>query len=569
MKGWGIVCAILAPLLMLVEVSMDLMQPTLMANIIDIGIANNDTNYILQTGAKMIGVALIGVLGGVSCGFFAAIAGMKLGEALREGLFDKVQSFSFLELDRFTTGSLITRLTNDVTQIQNMVMMGLKMIVRAPFMCIGAMYMAFSLSRRLSVVFAIAIPSIIVLTVVILGKAFPFFGLMQEKLDRVNTVMRESILGIRVIKAFRLEERQRERFGETNTDLMQTTVKAMNINMLLMPLVMLVMNMSVIGVLWIGGNMVAQSTLEVGRIMAFINYLLQTMMSLMMAIMIVLNFSRAKASSDRINEVLDTKTSIQNEADAVEVEGLDVEFRDVSFRYHDHGEYVLKDLSFTAKEGEMIGIIGATGAGKTSFVGLIPRLYDVKCGQVLIGGKDVKSLRLEDLRQKIGVILQESILFSGTIEENLKFGNHHADELLVREAAKAAQAETFILEKPEQYLTPVEQRGKNLSGGQKQRLSIARTLLREPKILIMDDATSALDMVTEAKLQDAIKNRMKGSTVFVIAQRISGVMEADQIIVLDEGKIVGRGTHQELLKTNEIYQSIAVSQMGEEVLLDV
>lgn len=569
LKGSAIVCALLAPILMMLEVSMDLMQPKLMAQIIDVGIASGDIDYILSLGGKMVVFAVLGLIGGVGCTFFSSIASMYMGQNLRQGVFDKIQTLSFLEIDKFKASSLITRLTNDVTQVQNMLMMALRIMVRAPLMCLGGLVMAFSLSVKLSVIFIIAMPIILIAMTIILKKSLPLFTSMQEKIDGVNLVMRESILGVRVIKAFTLEDKQSDKFNKSNTDLMETSIKAQNMSMILWPIVTLVMNVSVVAVLWYGGNLAYIGGIETGKIMAFINYLLQIMNSLVMVVMIMLNFSRAKASADRVNEVLETESSIRNEQSTEALTGLDVEFKNVSFRYHEHSDYVLHNLSFKVEEGKKVGIIGATGSGKTSLVGLIPRLYDATEGEVLIGGKNVKKMKLEELRENIGVILQDSILFSGTIEDNLRFGNNEADESLMESAAKDAQAYEFIISKEGQYQSVVEQRAKNLSGGQKQRLSIARTLIRNPKILIMDDASSALDMATEAKLQSAIMNRMKKSTVFTIAQRISGVMDADLIIVLDEGSIVGIGTHSQLLQENEIYRSIAVSQLGEEVLASV
>lgn len=569
LKGSAIVCALLAPILMMLEVAMDLMQPKLMAEIIDVGIATGDIDYILNLGSKMVVFAILGLVGGIGCTFFSSIASMYMGQNLRQGVFDKIQTLSFLEIDKFKASSLITRLTNDVTQVQNMLMMALRIMVRAPLMCLGGLVMAFSLSIKLSMIFIIAMPIILIAMTIILKKSFPLFTSMQEKIDGVNLVMRESILGIRVIKAFTLEDKQSDKFNKSNTDLMQTSIKAQNMSMILWPVVTLVMNVSVVAVLWYGGNLVYIGGIETGKIMAFINYLLQIMNSLVMVVMIMLNFSRAKASADRVNEVLETESSIRNEQSTETITSLDVEFKNVSFRYHEHSDYVLHNLSFKVEEGKKVGIIGATGSGKTSLVGLIPRLYDATEGEVLIGGKNVKKMKLEELRENIGVILQDSILFSGTIEDNLRFGNNQADESLMESAAKDAQAYEFIMNKEGEYQSVVEQRAKNLSGGQKQRLSIARTLIRNPKILIMDDASSALDMATEAKLQSAIMNRMKKSTVFTIAQRISGVMDSDLIIVLDEGSIVGIGTHSQLLQENEIYRSIAVSQLGEEVLASV
>lgn len=426
--------------------------------------------------------------------------------------------------------------------------------------------MAVSSSPRLSVVFIAAVPVILISTVIILEKSFPLFSMVQEKIDRINMVMRENILGIRIIKALTLEESQTKKFDDANEDLMEKSIRAQNRNMILWPVVTLVMNLSVVGVLWFGGNMVNQGNLEVGKIMAFINYLIQIMNSLIMVVTLVLNFSRAKASAERINEVLEEEPSLRNAAQVTEMQGYEIEFRDVSFRYNEHSENVLNNISVKIKEGEKVGIIGATGSGKSSLVLLVPRLYDVTEGQVLIGGVDVRNLSLEELRKKIGVVLQESILFSGTIEDNLKFGNGAADETMLEEVSRSAQAYEFISEKEQGLQSIVEQRGKNFSGGQKQRLSIARTLIKDPKILIMDDSTSALDVATEAKLQAAIKETRRNSTVLLIAQRISGVMDADKIIVLDNGRISAVGPHRELIKTSEIYRNIAVSQLGEEVL---
>ena len=566
LKGPAIFYAILAPILMLLEVAMDLTLPTMLSNIVDIGIANSDINYVLTAGAKMILFAFLGLIGGVGCSIFSTIAAVNLGQNLRDGLFAKIQSLSFLELEHFKTSSLITRLTNDITQVQTMVMMGLRILVRAPLLCIGGLWMAYRLSQSLSIVFVITIPIILIFVAIVMSKSFPLFKTMQEKIDKVNNVMRENLLGVRVIKAFTMEHKQRDRFNEANDDLMSQSIRAQKIMIILNPVVMLLVNFSVIGVLWYGGYLVQDGLLETGKIMAFINYLTQIMMSMMMVIMISMNFSRAKASADRINEVFATNSSIQENEKTAELTNYDIEFKNVSFKYHEHSEEVLKDISFKIKQGNQVGIIGGTGSGKSSLVNLIPRLYDVSEGEVLIGGQNVKTLSLSELRDKIGVVLQESILFSGTIASNFKFGYHEATQDELDDAAKDAQAMEFIQAKEDGYETVVEQRGKNLSGGQKQRVSIARTLIRDPKILILDDSSSALDMATESKLQRAIKERMKESTVIMIAQRISAVMDADQIIVLDQGEISGIGTHEELLKTNEIYRSIAISQLGEEAV---
>jgi len=566
LKGSALLCAILAPIAMCLEVAMDLVQPTLLSNIIDIGVVNGDLNYVLSVGFKMIIAAIVGLLAGSACSLLASVASMNLGKEIREDMFSKIQKLSFLEIDKFKTSSLITRLTNDVTQIQGMMNMALRMMVRAPLTAMGGLIMATILSPHLARVFLVALPIILVSIILIIRKSLPMFTLVQEKIDNINTVMRESILGVKVIKAFAIEKTQGSRFKEANEDLTNQSIKSQNMNLILWPIATLIMNLTVVAVLWFGGNMVNSGGLEIGKIMAFINYLIQIMGSVVMVINIMINFSRATASAKRINEVLDSESSIQDKKDSLDVDNFDVEFKNVYFKYNEHSENVLEDISFKAKQGETIGIIGSTGCGKSSFVNLIPRLYDATKGEILIGGVNVKDIKLSSLRENIGIVLQESILFGGTIESNIKFGNSNANIDEINSSAEDAQAYEFIMNKDKKYQSEVEQRGKNLSGGQKQRLSIARTLIRNPKILIMDDSSSALDMATEAKLQNSIKERMSDSTVIIIAQRISGVMDADKIIVMDDGKICDIGKHEELLKRNEIYRSIAVSQLGEEVL---
>ena len=568
-KGNAIIYAILAPLMMFIEVIMDLNQPKLMSDIIDIGVANGDISYVLNIGFKMIVVAFIGILGGMLCGIFATLASMNMGKNIRQALFDKIQSLSFLEIDKFKTSSLITRLTNDVTQVQNMVMMGLRGMVRSPLIFLGGIIMSLTISIKLSMIFLIAIPLIILSVTLITSKSIPFFTEMQKKIDNVNLVMRENLLGVRVVKAFAIEDKVRQRFSNANEELMDTSIKAQEVTILLWPLVTLIMNLSVVAVLWFGGNYVNNGSLEIGKIMAFINYLVQIMGSLNMLVMIIINFSRAKVSAERINEVLDIESSIKDRENAEKIENFDVEFKDVYFKYNKDGEYVLKDISFKASEGEKIGIIGPTGSGKSSLISLIPRLYDTTSGSVMIGNKDVRSLKIKDLRKIIGVVLQDTTLFSGSIADNLRFGMEDANEEMMDSATRDAQAFEFINSSNEGYNREVGQRGKNLSGGQKQRISIARTLIKNPKILILDDSSSALDMETESKLQNSLKNRMKDSTVFLIAQRISAVMDSDKIIVLDNGEIAAIGTHKELIKNCEIYRSIAISQLGEEAVLNV
>lgn len=566
LKGSAIICAIIAPIMMILEVSMDLLQPTLLANIIDIGLVNNDTTYILAVGKKMLIVAIFGLIGGSSCSIFTSIAAMKLGQNLRTGLFNKIQTLSSAEIDHLKTSSLITRLTNDVMQIQNMVTMLLRGMIRSPLLCIGGLIMAYILSPMLSIIFLIAIPIILISVVIVMKKSFPLFLAVQQKIDNINVVMRENILGVQVIKVFNIVNKQLSRFNDANNGLNSESIKAQNINMMLWPIVTLVMNFAVISVLWFGGIMVNKGLIQIGIIMAFINYIIQIMNALIMAVSIVINISRAKASADRINEVFDIVPAINNSDGIVKIEKYDVEFKNVSFKYNEDSDYVLKNVSFQVKEGEKVGIIGGTGAGKSTLVSLISRLYDVTEGEILIGGVNVKELNLEEFRKNIGFVTQENTLFSGTIEGNLKFGSADVKRDLLEESVKEAEAYDFIMEKENAYESIVEQRGQNFSGGQKQRLCIARVLNRSCKIFIMDDSTSALDMATEAKLQNSIKKKMKNKTMFVIAQRISAIADADKIIVIDNGSINAIGKHDDLIKNNEIYRSIAISQFGEDVI---
>lgn len=572
MKG-SILLALAAPLFMVVEVIMDLMQPTLMAQIIDIGVANGDVDFIWNTGLRMTLYAVIGVLGGLGCIVTSSYAAVGFGSRLRQGLYEKIQTLSFAELDRLTTGSLITRLTNDVTQIQNMVMMSLRIMVRAPLMSLGGIIMAFRLAPSLSMILLVAIPLMLIGAGLIFKATMPLFMVMQTKLDRVNTVMRENLLGIKVIKAFVTQAHERLRFGKTNQDLRDSAMKAMKNIVLMFPMVLLVMNLSVVAVLWFGGRMHMAGQLEIGKIMAFINYLIQIMSSVMMLVMISMNYSRAKVAVERIQEVFLTPPSIEDPQTTggliEQPQGYEVVFDQVYYRHHNSGECVLKDISFKLPEGQVMGIVGSTGSGKSTLVSMIPRLYNVTRGRVLLGGVDVRHIPLTLLREKVGMVLQDSVLFAQSIEENLRLGNQRLQPEELREAARQAQALEFIEEKAEGFQMKIEQRGRNLSGGQKQRLSIARTLLRRPEILILDDSTSAVDLITESKIREAILAQKGQGSVIVIAQRVASIRDADQILVLDEGHIQALGSHRELLQSSEIYRHLAVSQLGEEVLEDV
>lgn len=566
LKGSARIFAVLAPLTMLLEVFMDLQQPTLMSDIIDVGVANGDMAYILRIGLKMILFAVLGFVGGAACSIFASKAGVSMSGELRQGLFEKIQSLSFSEIDHFKTSSLITRMTNDVIQVQNMLLMMLRVMVRSPLLCLGGIVMSYLLSPRLSLIFCVILPILIASIYFVLKKSIPIFTQVQIRLDRVNTVMRENLLGIRVVKSLTLEPKQFERFAGVNAALTEKSIQAQNMTFLLMPVVTLLMNASIVFILWAGGNAVILHDFEVGKIMAFVNYMVQITNSLVMTIGLVINISRAQASAERINEVFAVQPAIREPQQPQTPENFDIQFKNVSLRYAPGGEPVLKNLSFTIRQGESVGIIGATGSGKSSLVNLIPRLYDVSAGQVLLGGVDIRQISLEELRRRIGVVMQESLLFWGTIQSNLRYGDENATPEAMLSASADAQALDFIQALPETFDSPVEQRGRNFSGGQKQRLSIARTLLKRPEILILDDASSALDLKTEAKLRAALAARVRGCTLIVIAQRISAVMEADKILVLDHGEISALGNHRELLQTSEIYRSIAVSQLGEEVV---
>jgi len=562
-KGTAVACAVFAPVFMFLEVFMDLQQPTLMADIVNNGVANADMHYVLATGLRMIICSLLGLLGGVGCCFLACFTAVSVSGHLRTSLFAKIQTLSFTELDELKTASLITRMTNDVVQLQHMVMMLLRGMIRSPLLCIGGIFMSFRLSPRLAVIFCVVLPILIACTVLVLTKTIPLYTKMQGQIDSVNTVMRENLLGVRVVKAFTMERKQLGRFSEVNAGLVDISIRAQSATFLLMPIVTLVMNISVVAILWLGGNMEVAGTVEAGTIMAFVNYMMQITNSLVMLVNLFLSFSRAQASAKRITEVFAKESSVSEPEKPLEPQGFDIEFKDVSFRYGT-GAFVLKNISLTLKQGQRVGIIGTTGCGKSTLVSLIPRLYDTTHGSVSIGGVDVRNISFSVLRESVGVVLQESLLFSGSIGDNLRFGDSGASDDELFRAAEISQAREFIGD----LNSRVEQRAKNFSGGQKQRLSITRTLLKKPKILILDDSASAVDLDTEAKMQAGIREGMTGSTIILIAQRISTVMDCDTILVLDQsGRLAAEGRHSELMQSCELYRSIAVSQLGEEAVI--
>lgn len=556
---------LLAPLFMLLEVAMDLMQPALMSRVIDVGVANADKAYIVRTCVLMFVCALLGVTGGLGNMYFSTRAGYGFARDLRSDLYRRIQSFSFSDIDRFKTGSLVTRTTNDVTQIQNAFTNCIRMLVRAPFLCIGGVVMVLVLNAKLSLVVLAAIPFLTAMIVFLLKRGRPLFTSMQEKLDRVNTVMQENLSGIRVVKAFARADHEKAKFKVANDDLCDSTMRAMMMMSMAFPLINLIMNATMILMYAFGGSMVFHGELTPGEIMAFSNYIMQILMSLTMSSFMLMFLSRAGVSIRRVLEVLNTQSDIVDgpDADAAVTRG-EVAFDHVSFAYPGQSGNVLSDITFTARAGETVAILGSTGSGKSTLISLIPRLYDASAGSVKIDGKDVRDYHLNTLRGAIGVALQESVLFTGTIEENLRWGDENASPEEIRHAAAIAQAEPFVEKLADGYQTELGQRGVNLSGGQKQRLCIARALAKRPRILILDDSTSAVDLATEAEIQKGLRGAFGDMTVFIIAQRISSVMDADRILVMENGRVIDSGKHEELKKRCEVYREIVVSQLGEE-----
>jgi ATP-binding cassette subfamily B protein len=560
---------ICGPLLMIVEVIGEVALPKFMANIINVGAAEHNVSYIVGMGITMIITALLMMIGGIGGAYFGAKASISFAADLRRDVFDKVQQFSFANLDQFSTGSLVTRLTNDITQVQNLINMALRMMLRAPGMLIGALIMALVMNVQLSLVVLVVIPILITLITIVIKIAFPKFDIMQKKLDALNSTVQEMLTNVRVIKSFVRGSYEEKRFAGANEELKESSLDAFKVVILNMPIMMLMMNITTLGVVWFGGKQILAGSMPVGDLTAFTSYIVQILMSLMMLAMVLLQSSRALASLRRITEVLDTQISLSDEGCALpqkRVNSGSVEFKDVTFRYYkENKEAVLSHISFKVESGQVLGIIGSTGSGKTTLVQMIPRLYDTDRGQVLVDGVDVRDYSLKNLRDGVGMVLQKNVLFSGTIMENLMWGDSAASRDEILAASKAAQADPFVSSFTEGYLTELGQGGVNVSGGQKQRLCIARALLKKPRILILDDSTSAVDTATEAKIRESFGTTLKGATKIIIAQRISSVIDADQILVLDEGKIVGLGSHEQLLKDCGPYQEIYYSQMDREV----
>lgn len=555
--------SLLAPLTVTVEVLLEIQIPFLMAKIVDQGISTRDLNYVFQIGAIMVLVALCSLLFGVLSGRFAAKGAMGFGSEIRKAVFDKIQEFSFSNIDRFSTPSLVTRLTTDITNTQMAYMMVIRVLVRAPVMLVSATIMAATINGDLVKVFLVVIPILAVALALIATQAFPRFNAMLKKYDGLNAQVQENLIAIRVVKAFVRARYEKKKFAEANDSLMRSSLAAEKVVILNMPIMMLTMYSTIIAILWFGGNMIIGGTLLTGELISFISYVTQILMSLMMIAQVFIMIVLSRSSINRIIEVLDEPIGITDDtADpSLTAEDGSIEYRGVSFKYQaDAAENILADINFSIASGETVGIIGGTGSAKTTLVQLIPRLYDVTDGQVLVGGHDVRDYTLDHLRSVVAMVLQKNVLFSGTIRDNLKWGNENATDEEVVAAAKAACANDFIMSFPDGYDTDLGQGGVNVSGGQKQRLCIARALLKKPKIIILDDSTSAVDTATDAAIREGFRQNLKDTTAIIIAQRISSVSDADKIIVLDEGRIDAIGTHDDLLQNNAIYREVFYSQ---------
>jgi ATP-binding cassette subfamily B multidrug efflux pump len=557
---------VLVIVLLLIQAIANLYLPNLNANIINNGIAKGDTQYILRTGGFMLLVTFLLALCSIVSVYWGSKTAMSFGRDLRSQLFCKVQSFSQSEVDRFGTSSLITRTTNDVQQVQMAVVMGLNVMISAPVMCLGGIIMALRQDVPLSMSIIIIVPVMGVTLAIIMQKALPLFKAMQVKIDRLNQVVREKLSGVRVIRAFVKTEYERKRFDEANLDLTSTALRINRLFALTMPLQMLIVNTSMVAITWFGAHRIDSGAMPIGNLTAFLAYIMQILMSVMMSVMMFVMIPRASASAERIQAVLEVDPSITDPQMPVEIDSIQsgLRFQNVEFTYPGAEAPVLEDISFSAYPGEFTAIIGSTGCGKSTLVNLIPRFYDVTGGTVLIGGEDIRDLTEEDLRDRVGFVPQRAFLFSGTIESNLRYGNKDATEEDLWQALKIAQAADFVADMPGQLAAPVAQGGTNLSGGQRQRISIARALMKRADIYIFDDSFSALDFKTDAALRAALKEEVSNSIVLIIAQRVSTIMNADRIIVLDKGRIVGMGTHEELIQNCEVYREIVFSQLRED-----
>jgi len=558
--------AIKSPVLILLEVVLELLLPLVMTEIVDVAIPAGDVGYIFKLGVLMIAISLGAMACGILSAKYATFASQGFGANLRQALFDKVQEFSFADIDRFSSASLITRMTNDVNQLTMMLTMSLRLVFRAPAMLLFALCISFSINAKLACVLLVIIPVMALAIGVVMKICGRLFGIMQQKIDGINNTLQENLVAIRVVKAFVREDHERKKFNTANEDLMNAGLNVGLRVIAIMPIMTLAMNAATVGILYLGGRMVMDGTFLLGDLQAVLNYVFQVLMSVMMVAMALLNLTRAQACAKRIREVLETEPTVRDgegaKQKALPAPRGKVEFRNVNFRYITGGvgDDVLHDISFTVEPGKFVAIVGGTGTGKSSLVNLIPRFYDVTGGSVLVDDVDVRDYPLEELRGRIGMVLQNNVLFTGTIRENLLWGREDATEEEIIQAAKDAQAYDFIMSFPDGFDTVLSQGGTNVSGGQKQRLCIARAMLRKPAILILDDSTSAVDSATEAAIRESFARNLKDTTVIIIAQRISSVQYADEIFILEDDHIAGRGTHEELLAHNPIYQEIYQSQ---------
>ncbi|MDH5160832.1 ABC transporter ATP-binding protein [Heyndrickxia oleronia] len=555
-----------AVLFLTFEAICDLLQPTIMSKIIDVGVANRDLDYVFKYGGLMLLITAGGAIAASTRNILSSIVSQNFGSELRSDLFRKIQFLSFKSIDKFDRASLVTRLTNDVTQVQVFVNGLMRIFVKAPLLCVGGLIMATKLNVHLAVVLAVVVPLVALTIIVNMKISFPFFIKVQEALDKVNGLMREYLSGVRVVKAFNRFDFEVNKFNDANAKFQDRSISAIRIMSIFSPIIMLVVNLGIVAVLWIGGIRVDHGQLQAGTVIAFTNYMTQILFSLMMISMVFNMFVRAKASASRIGEVFAENNEITwMENDTKAVTKGQIDFEQVTFSYNGSGDPILKNVTFTCLPGETVGIIGSTGSGKSSLVSLIPRFYDVHSGRIKVDGRDIKEIQPSKLREKIAIVPQKTTLFTGSVIENIRWGKEDASFEEIQKAAKMAQALEFILETPEGYETRIGQGGVNFSGGQKQRLSIARALVKQPEILILDDSTSALDMVTESRLKESLKKYSTKLTCLLIAQRITSIMDADKILVLDDGEIVGIGKHDELIKHCKVYQEIYRSQIGKEV----
>jgi len=559
---------VLVVLLVAATAFAELYLPTLMSDIVDTGIVNGDTPYILRVGGLMLLVALAAVFSGLGGSYFSARAGMAFGRDLRRALFEHVEGFSLHEFDIIGTPSLITRTTNDVTQVQMFTTMVMRMIIMAPLMAVGGIYMMFRKDSGLTWILGIAVPLIAGIITMTALKAMPLFRDMQAKIDRINLVLREGLTGVRVIRAFNRIQHERARFDEANRVLTDVSIRVNKIMALMMPVMFLIMNLTTIAILWFGAKRIDLGAMQIGSLMAFLQYAMQILFSVLMVSMLFIMLPRASVSAARINEAMAIQPGIKDAAKTrmPEKERGHIEFKNVTFAYPNAEEPVLRDISFSAKPGEMTAIIGGTGSGKSTLVNLIPRFYDTAYGSILIDGVDIREMPQEGLRAKLGFVPQKAVLFNDTIANNIRFGRQDAADGEIERAAETAQALSFIQAMPDGFDSVIAQGGTNLSGGQKQRLAIARALVRKPEVYVFDDTFSALDFKTDARLRSALRRETADATVIIVAQRVNTVMDADRIIVLDEGQVVGMGTHGELMRTCEIYREIVFSQLTEEEL---